>query len=180
MRTLMMTVLATLVVLTAGCGGADAGGQGAANAGGSPAATAAGSGDGNALAYAKCMRENGVPNFPDPAEGGGTILDQNGGVDPQSDGFKAANEKCKQHLPNAGKPGKGEDPWAAEDKLAYAKCMRENGVPKFPDPGADGTFPPMVKGGGVDPESAEFQKAEQTCAQYRPANMPKPNRGTGS
>jgi hypothetical protein len=183
MRKLVVTTLAPLALLAAGCGGADTGARTVANVEGSTSATAkAGSGDGDALAYAKCMRENGVPKFPDPEEGEGSILDEGSGVDPKSAEFKAADEKCKQYLPNGGQPGQGggDDAWAAEDKLAYAKCMRENGVPKFPDPGSDGNFPPIVKGSGVDPDSAEFQKAAQTCAQYQPDDMPKPNRGGGS
>lgn len=181
MRKMMVAALASLALLTAGCGGTDSGGQGVANVGGSTSATAqGGSGDGDALKYAQCMRENGLPDFPDPKDGGGGILGEGSGIDPESQEFKDAEAKCKQYLPNSGQPGQGDDPWSAEDKLAYAKCMRENGVPKFADPGADGNFPPIIKGGDVDPESPEFQKAEKICSQYQPEDMPNRAPGGGS
>jgi hypothetical protein len=42
-------------------------------------------------------------------------------------------------------PGDREHPTPSAADLAklkaYAKCMREHGIPDFPDPKADGTFP---------------------------------------
>ncbi|HCT75509.1 MAG TPA: hypothetical protein DGG94_17680 [Micromonosporaceae bacterium] len=53
--------------------------------------------------FAKCMRENGVENFPDPStEGGGIIIggpDGEGGIDPNDPTFKAAQEKCGANMP---------------------------------------------------------------------------------
>ena len=60
------------------------------------------------LAFAKCMREHGI-DFPDPKfEGGGVsvALGENGegGIDPSSDEFQAAQEACGSELPGGG-PG---------------------------------------------------------------------------
>ncbi|WP_020522582.1 hypothetical protein [Catelliglobosispora koreensis] len=53
--------------------------------------------------FSKCMRENGVENFPDPQEGGGIIVrggpGAEGGIDPEDPAFKAAQEKCGSILP---------------------------------------------------------------------------------
>jgi hypothetical protein len=38
--------------------------------------------------------------------------------------------------------------------------MRSNGVPNFPDPNGQG----VIQGSGIDPNSAAFQRAQQTCA----------------
>ncbi|HYN97781.1 MAG TPA: hypothetical protein VES42_28410 [Pilimelia sp.] len=51
---------------------------------------------------AKCMRENGIENFPDPAADGGIRLNRNSGIDPESAEFKAATEKCRQFRPSPG------------------------------------------------------------------------------
>jgi hypothetical protein len=53
------------------------------------------------------MRENGIPNFPDPSEEGGIGLDMNelGLSGPDDPKLKAAEEKCKQFQP--GGPGGG-------------------------------------------------------------------------
>jgi hypothetical protein len=56
--------------------------------------------------FAKCMRENGVENFPDPQENGGIVI-QGGpgstdGLNPEDPTFKAAHEKCAANLPGGG------------------------------------------------------------------------------
>ena len=59
-----------------------------------------------ALEHAQCMRENGVPDFPDPefSEGGAMIeLD---GIDPESPAFQEAQEACEDKMPN--RPGDDE------------------------------------------------------------------------
>jgi hypothetical protein len=53
------------------------------------------------------------------------------------------------------------------DAVAFAKCMRENGVPSFPDPGADGGF---VKNDKTN--NPEFKKAEEACKQYQTQSIP--------
>jgi hypothetical protein len=53
------------------------------------------------LAYAKCMRSHGVPDFPDPSSSGPLAIDP-GQLDPNSPQFKAADQACKQYLPGGG------------------------------------------------------------------------------
>jgi hypothetical protein len=56
---------------------------------------------------AKCMRDNGVRNFPDPdPDQGGISLDPNSGMNVNDPTFKAALQKCN-HLatPPSGRPG---------------------------------------------------------------------------
>ncbi len=55
------------------------------------------------------MRENGVPNFPDPQPDGRLLLNPNEGVDPESPQFLAADEKCQQE----GGPGGPQAPGGA-------------------------------------------------------------------
>jgi hypothetical protein len=43
--------------------------------------------------YAKCMREHGMPNHPDPDSDG------NFGVDDKTPAWRTANEACKQYAP---------------------------------------------------------------------------------
>jgi hypothetical protein len=54
--------------------------------------------------FAKCMRDNGVANFPDPASNGGIMIDEGSGIDPESDSFKAAQQTCQQFMPTPGPP----------------------------------------------------------------------------
>ena len=74
-RTSKMAVLLTIVALVAGaCSSSDETKKSVASVpsgSGSGSATATGKGD--AVAYAKCMRANGMPDFPDPEPGGNAV-----------------------------------------------------------------------------------------------------------
>ena len=50
--------------------------------------------------------------------------------------------------------------------LAYAQCMRANGLPDFPDPGPDGTF----RGASHEQtqDNPKYQAALQTCQSKLP------------
>jgi len=91
---------------------------------------------GSELAFARCMRANGVPNFPDPIPGRGLRF-SSAGIDPAAPAFRAAQSKCRNFLP-AGLPGPGTQTHPSAQTLArlvrIARCMRDHGVPQFPDP----------------------------------------------
>src|SRR6266487_1889957 len=142
-RAAAFAVLVTVVaLLAAGCGGH---GNAKKSSSVSASASASASGSFNPVAYAQCMRANGLPNFPDPDKNGRMALPSD--IDSNSAEFKKATEKCKQYMGSGGAPNLGaNDLWSQDDKLKYARCMRENGVPSFPDPEADGMFPPFGQG----------------------------------
>jgi hypothetical protein len=179
MRRLFVGVLvvAGLALGATGCG---AGGalpgvataDGATGASGSPTAGAADPKDEKeaALAYARCMRENGVPDFPDPQVGDHGEMRMTMPEGSSMSAVDKATETCKHLLPNGGAPGKA-DPELVEKLRGYAKCMRENGVPNFPDP-TDGGL--QIDGGklGVDPQGATFKAAEEKCKNLLPDPPP--------
>jgi hypothetical protein len=112
--------------------------------------------------YSDCMRSHGVLNFPDPAPGGGFPL-RTSGIDQQSPAFLSAQHACASQQPR----GTSQPPpiSAAQQAgmVANARCIREHGVPNFPDP----TFGPGGEGAGVafaNASSPAFQKAVKTCA----------------
>lgn len=161
----MISTCLLLALALAGC--AQSGpGDGVATAGGpgTSATTSASTGpdpDGP-FKYSKCVRENGVPDFPDPKTdgGGGFSLAVPEGVDKSK--VDAAHEKCKHLMPNGGEPQKA-SPEAIEEGRRMAQCMRENGFPDFPDPDANGGI--AIQGGpGLDPKDPKFQEAEKKCA----------------
>lgn len=165
-------VLGLLLTLAAGCGSPD-NGDGVATVGGQATASSSPSAGPDAdreagLKFARCMRENGLPDFPDPelGAGGGTKLMLPEGVTPQQ--AEAATAKCKQYLPGGGQPPKM-DPQQLENARQMAKCMRENGVPNFPDPSEDGGMRLDMGKLGMDPDDPRFKAAEQACAQFRPS-----------
>ncbi|MDQ7906223.1 hypothetical protein RB614_17055 [Phytohabitans sp. ZYX-F-186] len=164
-------VAAALFALAlAGCGGggddggiASAGGTAAPAAGASPSASK--DNYQAMLEFTECMRGEGI-QMEDPEPGGGVQLRLRGG-DPAK--TEAAMAKCRHLMPNGGEMPKA-DPERIEKARQYSKCMRENGVPNFPDPDPE-TGNLMLRAGpdsGLDPNSAAFQAAQKTCEKLRP------------
>ena len=121
-----------------------------------------------ALAWAKCMRENGV-DIPDPkpqddGDGGNVGLAPGlGGPMPGTDAetFEAAKKACAEHAEDMG--GLGADGFTEEDKqqmVDFARCMREHGV-DMPDPDFDGSDGDM--GVEINPNDPKFEAAHEAC-----------------
>lgn len=117
------------------------------------------------LKWQQCLKDQGLDVEIGSADGRSTIKMSPGpNSDPEKD--KAAMEKCKQYAPGGGDMGKA-DPAMEEAMRKFAKCMRENGVPNFPDPNANGGMM-FNKDSGVDPESDSFKAAQQKCESLMP------------
>ena len=90
-----------------------------------------------ALAFSRCMRRHGVPNFPDPTSRGAIPKVSRQELDtPQ---FRAAERAC-QHLLPAGSDDifpPGEVQQLLIGMLRFSHCMRSHGVPNWPDPTTD-------------------------------------------
>jgi hypothetical protein len=160
-----------LVLASAGCGARGDDGDGVATAQ-SGAATAEPTpsktlDEDAPLKFAQCMREQGLTWFPDPDPNGRTIVKTPKGTDPEK--MQAAHEACQKFAPDGGDPGEV-DPEMLEQGRKLARCMRENGVPDFPDPQPDGGIRLERKkdGSGIGPGDPAFDKAEQKCSQFMP------------
>ncbi|GAA4140334.1 hypothetical protein [Actinomadura keratinilytica] len=164
------------LMFTGACSG-ESEGPGVANVGTKSSAAPGSGGDagsGDPVAYAKCMRSNGLPNFPDPDANGAIRI--TGGPDnqlnPESAQFKKAQQACKAYEPKSGEGAPQTDRNAA---VAYAKCMRDQGVTKFPDPDPQGGI--KLNANEIDQNSPQFKKAADACAKYQPGG-PGANRST--
>ena len=191
MRRTLLALAATLLLL-AGCAGEKEDGDGVASAGdGKASATTGTTNDGDIAAqtakFAQCMRDNGV-DMPDPKVDGDKVTMEGpaGGADAgDREKVRAAQEKCKQYLPNGGEPPKMSDE-DIEKMRKFAQCMRENGYPDFPDPQPEGGFRIENDGSsGMDPESQQWKDAHAKCEQHMPARPggdagPKTNTDGGS
>jgi hypothetical protein len=118
------------------------------------------------VAFARCMRSHGLPDFPDPSSNGGIQINgsQGGALDPNSAQYQTAFAACKSLMPRGN--GGGKRPARAQ-MLKYAQCMRAHGVTDFPDPNADGGLT-LGRGGDLDPSSPLFQQADSKCKQDLP------------
>lgn len=138
-RTLSPLAALAMVALIslAGCGNGSAGTS-------NSTATSGGNGTASihekAVKFAECMRTNGVSAFPDPSASGAFTIDQavNGSsLDPNSAAFKQAMSACKNLEPPGFMGGKV-TPQQRTARLKFAQCIRDNGVPDFPDPTPNG------------------------------------------
>ena len=142
-RPLAALALVALISLISACGSSAPAGTatGSGSSGGNNAP--AGSGGNNtaanaqkAVKFAKCMRSNGVSEFPDPGASGKLTIDAvvNGSsLDPSTATFKQAISACK-NLEPAGFMGSKRSPTQQSAGLKFAQCIRANGVSDFPDP----------------------------------------------
>jgi hypothetical protein len=201
-RFIQLSLAALVLVALVACS-ADGGGPGVAtldspdpsSASGSSPAPSAVSPQDAALAYARCMRENGV-DMPDPhvetSANGDVKIDQRGGAPVAKEKMEAADKVCQHFLAAAGANGPAQQ-MSAEDQdkvLAFAKCMREHGV-DMPDPDFTGGGVRMQVGTGTQnnasggkggPDDPDFQAAQEACGSLLPGKMGQPgfNSGTDS
>jgi hypothetical protein len=164
-----VVTVAALSLLAAGCGGGRA--PGVAVASSTTAATTT-TPQAAAVAFARCMRSNGVLNWPDPPSSGaaaGKPTLQQLGV--SSFRFQAAVGACNHLLPNGGgPPSQAARQQVRAQALRFAECVRSHGVTNFPDPDRSGRIDPASV--AFDQGSPKFQAANQACGKYRPPYIP--------
>ena len=81
------------------------------------------------------MRSHGVPNFPDPSNGGGGGFNLNGtGINPQSPALRSAQQTCFKLLRGGSPFSQQKTTQAMAQALRVSECMRRHGVSGFPDP----------------------------------------------
>jgi hypothetical protein len=121
----------------------------------------------------QCVRQHGAPGMPDvPVRDGHVVLPDKNSVDEATQqNVPAARQACKaveDRIPAsvlADTDQQSGGPTAADvPKLrTFAKCMRDNGEPDWPDPRADGSFPGQDLRQGKTPQ---FRAAIEACRQY--------------
>jgi hypothetical protein len=172
----LCAVATMMVILAAGCTSKPKDAA-VATAGDGPGGVARASGSGGSdtdkmIAYARCMREHGVPmSDPQVGEDGGIKIDAE--VDPQT--MEKATDACRTLNPGARGNQDSVDPDAFERSYEFARCMRQNGVGDFPDPGQRGEF-------NVPPEAErdpDFATATRTCQVENPWTGASPTPGSG-
>jgi hypothetical protein len=169
-------LLVVLALAVAACGGGGDKPSGVASLGGSATTTTSGSNAGGgkdlsndfrqALAFARCMRQHGLPNMPDPQlMGDGIAQPFPRGAGPNDPKVKAAQQACRQHLPDGGQVQRP-SPQEQQEALAFARCMRQHGI-NMPDPQitAEGVLLDEQLPRGVRKDDPRLKAAERACGQ---------------
>jgi hypothetical protein len=147
-----LTVIAAVLaaaILVAACGGSHA------------SRTRRSSEASNAIKFARCMRADGVPSFPD--SGAQIKSSQNGqavsinGVSVRSPAFESAQQKCQHYISSSAPPSAAEQAKFRQEILKTARCMRAHGIKAFPD---SGTFNQSSE---LNPQAPAFKAASRKC-----------------
>ena len=160
-------VAATVIVplLLAGCGGSSPTSTTAQDPGFQSVAAAA-------VKYSQCMREHGLPNFPDPkissSPGHASIGIEAVGPDGGTPQFKVAQAACHSIMPGPSSSDLASQATQQhqheQDILSFTRCLRSHGVANFPDPDAQGRLSPAtVQAAGVDMHAPAFVAAAMAC-----------------
>jgi len=159
--------LALAVAVLAGCGGDDPAKDNVASVSGTgatpaPSANAATSDPEQGRKFAACMRENGVPDFPDPGPDGQFDIGRFRDADIDRQKLQSAREACRDLAPNGGvRPQL--DAAQQEQLRQFAQCMRDHGV-DMPDPDPNGGGFGMGNGNApFDQDDPKFRKAFEAC-----------------
>ena len=160
--TASLAVIAAL--LLAACGGSQKPPRSSDSAQSPP-----GSGIKAAYRFSACMRAHGVGNFQDPhVHTNGNQVQVAIHVDPAISGspnFKSAQSACSHLLPDGGNgPTPAQRRARTAAILAFARCMRRHGFPRFPDPTSQGQLTPaMLSRAGIDLHQPAIRPAAYAC-----------------
>jgi hypothetical protein len=180
-RRIAAVVVSSVVVAlpAAACGASAPHRTGRSSAQASHASAATDSTSSKLLAFSRCVRRHGVPNFPDP-QGGATNTKfpsaQQLGVSDSV--LTGAEQHCAHLLP----PGRDDQFPAAElqvlltGMLRFSKCMRQHGVPNWPDPSTNSDGQPLfqLSVSGISRQEAHSQRitnAERKCQKLLPGAL---------
>ena len=147
----LVAALAAPALLTAACGGS--------------ASTAGSSGAGHgvlaeALAFARCMRSHGAPNYPDPNSSGVFLVNPSNHA--RFDAPQSTRAACAHLLPHKGQPlTPAQQEQQQNQALAFVACMHKHGFPQLPD-GWSGNVGQLTSA-GIDPSSPQLNAALTKC-----------------
>jgi hypothetical protein len=123
------------------------------------------------------MRSNGVRRYPDPSSSGRPQSLNH--LDPNSSTFQTAYSACRKDLTSGGVGPPAPSAAQLSFALVFARCVREHGIPQFPDPlttygpgftlGQGEYFP---DDGTYQVVSSAFREAAKACGVQLPSGLP--------
>jgi hypothetical protein len=128
------------------------------------------------LAYTKCMRSNGLPQFPVPDAQGNYNNAQVTALAQANPEYRNAHLQCASLLPNGGSGLSATQIQQIQqqnlsDAVKAAHCMRTHGITNFPDPDASNqdagvNWEPVISlimDGGLNTSTPFYQAALTAC-----------------
>lgn len=122
------------------------------------------------VAFSRCVRSHGVPNFPDPSASGEIPKDAPQQLGVTASRLEAAQRACSHLLPIS-QPTPAVRQQVLAQSVRFSQCVRTHGVPNFPDPAGNGRIPDPASL-GINQGSPQFQSANKACGKWRPPYIP--------
>jgi hypothetical protein len=149
----VLAVTAGLVLLTAACGGrpSTSPSTSTGTGGALPAFVA------DELAFSRCVRAHGVPNYPDPLANGQLPPNTNKQQLVSNPRLASASRACSHLIPQSVVTAQNQAD--KREYVRFARCMRSHGLPNFPDPTTDSDGAPIFRlsSVGIDTQSPSPQ-----------------------
>ena len=169
----LTTLLAAAAMLAAGCGGGGSS-PGIASVTSSTTTNSPSSGapptpaqllqtQREVTRFARCIRSHGVSNFPDPTVAPHAFKDAMSNPSPA---FQSAYTVCGHLLPAGRSQSQNTTQTRAQTValLAFARCLRSHGLPRFPDPTSAGELShQMLAQAGINLHGPGVVQAADTC-----------------
>jgi hypothetical protein len=180
---LTVAILAPIALLLAACSGGSSGASvarlSAAATDGTVSATPAASASdlgAEALAFARCLRANGLPNWPDPLSNGAFDKSKLQATGYSTTQVRAVEDgPCKNLLPTTAPSAPNSQTITTQQQQDYINaiaCMRSHGFSNFPDPTFSDGHVTLTPPPGVDTNSTQFANAQHICQRLIPAGLP--------
>jgi hypothetical protein len=121
------------------------------------------------LDYASCVRAHGYPSFPDPQVNSQGKATFGGGPAQNKVIGQQLDHTCGpilRRLPATALGRTPVTPAVLRQERLFAACLRRNGLPQWPDPRSDGTFPLAQTPYATMGKSGPVLTALQACRQY--------------
>jgi hypothetical protein len=148
----IIATTALFVLVACGSSPSSTGSDGSSNALGSKSSP-------SAVTFSACMRSHGVPNYPDPDSNGNLPKGNARDFGVSNSQYQAAQRACRHVLPDNDRTFTasltqclmtGDCPPAVVQRAltegrTFAQCMRNQGVPNWPDPTIDSTGRPSFQ-----------------------------------
>jgi hypothetical protein len=115
------------------------------------------------LAYSECIRNHGIPRFPDPQASGGFPSGSLDDIDQNSPQYLAAEKDCAAQAKAAdmAPPTKAQQEAHMAVMLKISACMQHDGFPNFPDLTSEGGF--AISPGQLDMDTPQYAAAAKKC-----------------
>ena len=139
------------------------------------------------LLATRCLRQHGLPNLPSPflatsgPAKGQVVLDKQGLAAYPSSVVSQATAACSAAMAAlSGGPNAAPSAHELQALLAFAHCVRNHGVPNFPDPNSQGGFD--LAGTGINSHQLTSTElaAARTCLPTSHGQVHLPTQGSGT